>query len=136
MISRSASNAARTPPGSTDDIEWRDIQSSITSSYPSLSFPGGGGAPSRALFAAAQQHTAPLATLSAFDATLSTRTRLIAIASSVAINLFLPFINGVMLGFGEIFAKNVVMVWFGWKVPGSTETRLGLGTSGRKARAR
>jgi hypothetical protein len=33
--------------------------------------------------------------------------------------MLLPFVNGVMLGFGEIFAKNVVVGWFGWKkVPG------------------
>lgn len=33
----------------------------------------------------------------------------------MAINILLPFVNGVMLGFGEIFAKNVVVKWFGWK---------------------
>ncbi len=48
-------------------------------------------------------------TLAIFDSSLSRRTRLTAIFSSLAINLFLPFVNGVMLGFGEIFAKNVVL---------------------------
>ena len=32
-------------------------------------------------------------------------------------NLLLPFVNGVMLGFGEIFARRVVTGWVGWKVP-------------------
>ncbi|OAX31882.1 hypothetical protein K503DRAFT_777212, partial [Rhizopogon vinicolor AM-OR11-026] len=36
--------------------------------------------------------------------------------SSLAINLFLPFMNGVTLGFGEIFAKNVLAGWIGWRI--------------------
>lgn len=49
-----------------------------------------------------------------------------ALFSSLAINLLLPFVNGVMLGFGEIFAKNVVVGWLGWKVPGSTAANVGV----------
>jgi len=45
-----------------------------------------------------------------------------AFASSLAINLFLPFVNGVMLGFGEVFAKNLMLGWLGW---GSTATHVG-----------
>ncbi|PFH53072.1 hypothetical protein AMATHDRAFT_55442 [Amanita thiersii Skay4041] len=56
----------------------------------------------------------PTATLAVFDSSLSTRTRVKALLSSLAINLLLPFVNGVMLGFGEIFAKNVLVGWFGW----------------------
>lgn len=67
--------------------------------------------------------TKPTATLSIFDSSFSTRTRLMALASSLAINLFLPFVNGVMLGFGEIFAKNFVLSWLGW---GSTTTNVGI----------
>ena len=66
------------------------------------------------------------ATLAVFDSQLSTTTRVKALASSLAINLLLPFINGVMLGFGELFAKNVVLGWFGWKNPGSTAANVGI----------
>lgn len=39
-------------------------------------------------------------------------------------NIGLPFINGVMLGFGEIFAKEVLVVWFGWgKRAASTQSK-------------
>lgn len=67
--------------------------------------------------------TPPTATLSVFDTSLSTQTRFKALASSLAINLLLPFVNGVMLGFGEMFAKNVVLGWLGW---GSTATAVGI----------
>lgn len=52
-----------------------------------------------------------------------------ALFSSLAINLALPFVNGVMLGFGEIFAKNVIMGWLGWNAgaPGSVATNAGIG---------
>ena len=73
----------------------------------------------------------PTATLAIFDSTLSTRTRVKALFSSVAINMLLPFVNGVMLGFGEIFAKNVIMGWMGWKAsgPGSITATTGIGVS-------
>jgi len=58
--------------------------------------------------------------------------RVKALFSAMAINMLLPFVNGVMLGFGEIFAKNVIMEWLGWKVLGSgsvaTTTGIGVGT--------
>lgn len=67
------------------------------------------------------------ATLAIFDSQLSTTTRVKALASSLAINLLLPFINGVMLGFGEIFAKNVLVGWLGWKIPGTkVATNVGI----------
>ncbi|CAE6414764.1 unnamed protein product [Rhizoctonia solani] len=62
----------------------------------------------------------PSLTLSIFDSSLPTRTRVIALFSSLAINMFLPFVNGVMLGFGEIFARNVIGPWFGWPKPVAT----------------
>jgi hypothetical protein len=45
------------------------------------------------------------------------------IAAVVGINIVLPFINGVMLGFGEIFAREVIKVARGWW----RGERLGLG---------
>jgi hypothetical protein len=47
--------------------------------------------------------------------------------SSLSINMFLPFVNGVMLGFGEIFAKTVIVGWLGWGP--TVVTNVGLGTS-------
>ena len=67
------------------------------------------------------------ATVAIFDSTLSTRTRVKALFSSLAINLLLPFVNGVMLGFGEIFAKNVVLQWFGWKPVGTGHVAASTG---------
>ncbi|RDB25901.1 hypothetical protein Hypma_006493 [Hypsizygus marmoreus] len=112
--------------------KWEDIQSSVTSSFPSMSFPERTETPSPS-----RQHpTPPLpappsATLAIFDSTLTTRTRVTALFTSLAINMLLPFVNGVMLGFGEIFAKNVVMEWFGWKAsgPGSVAANTGIGAS-------
>lgn len=45
-----------------------------------------------------------------------------AIIASVAINVGLPFVNGVMLGFGELFARNVLGVRFGWPLHNNTST--------------
>jgi hypothetical protein len=59
-----------------------------------------------------------------------------ALLSSLAINLLLPFVNGVMLGFGEIFAKNVVMGWFGWKIPGTVAGNVGVGIKPRSENRR
>ncbi|KJA22902.1 hypothetical protein HYPSUDRAFT_40371 [Hypholoma sublateritium FD-334 SS-4] len=115
--------------------KWEDVPS-VTSSYPSLSFPEHSESPPSKSQPAPPQ--APVSvTLAIFDPSLSRQTRLTAFFSSLAINLFLPFVNGVMLGFGEIFAKNIVMQWFGWKPtgPASTVTNVGLrGT--RKERQR
>jgi len=113
--------------------KWEDIRSSVTSSFPSLSYPERTETPSPSRQPALPP-TAPFsATLAIFDSTLSTRTRVMALFSSLTINLFLPFVNGVMLGFGEIFAKNVVMEWFGWMPTGSghiaATTGIGAGAS-------
>lgn len=63
------------------------------------------------------ESTRRTATSAILDSKLSTKTRVLALISSIGINLLLPFVNGVMLGFGEIFAKEVVFGWFGWKLP-------------------
>ncbi|KAI0064742.1 hypothetical protein BV25DRAFT_1913927 [Artomyces pyxidatus] len=121
---------------------WEDVPSSLTSSFPSLSFPET-SQPHSPHSSQAQPHpdphshphshpahhpahapaAAPSATLAVFDDTLSPRTRAWALLSSLGVNLLLPFVNGVMLGFGEIFAKTVVVGWLGWRVPGN----VGLG---------
>ncbi|KAF9236753.1 hypothetical protein BU15DRAFT_63791 [Melanogaster broomeanus] len=55
------------------------------------------------------------------------RTRVSLILTSLAINLLLPFVNGVMLGFGEIFAKDILVGWIGWKrQSGRTAANVGL----------
>ena len=126
---------------------WEHISSSPTSSYPSLSFPEASVPQSPS-----HQHTllVPTSTVRAeahprqmadhnptnvppsilpsiMNDRVAPRTRLSLVLSSLAINLLLPFINGVMLGFGEIFAKEVVIGWFGWKSRnGSTAAGLGL----------
>jgi len=109
--------------------KWEDVSSQLTSSFPSMSFPDRTNTPS--------PHPPPpppaaleSATLAIFDPSLSTRTRVTALFSSLAINFLLPFVNGVMLGFGEIFAKNIVLEYFGWRPlsrPGSTAATTGLG---------
>ena len=79
----------------------------------------------------ASEHTKTTATAAIFNSGLSTKTRVLAVLSSLAINMLLPFVNGVMLGFGEIFAKEVVIGWFGWKKPGSTAANVGVRTRAR-----
>ena len=128
--------------------KWEHLSSSPTSSYPSMSFLEASApqSPSHqpALLASTtapgptQTHShpkvdhnptnVPPSTLpSVMDSRVAPRTRLSLALSSLAINLLLPFINGVMLGFGEIFAKDVLVGWFGWKTRhGSTATGLGL----------
>ncbi|TFY74610.1 hypothetical protein EWM64_g9403 [Hericium alpestre] len=47
--------------------------------------------------------------------------------------MLLPFVNGVMLGFGEIFAKNVVVGWFGFGKRGSgTGAAANVGIGARR----
>ncbi|KAF8532189.1 hypothetical protein JB92DRAFT_2845414 [Gautieria morchelliformis] len=117
------------PPSNMDDHglsssrTWEEVPSD-DSSFPSLSFPERSAAPSpdpreRPLYR--QPPAPPSVTLAVFDSSLSRRARTLALISSIGINMFLPFINGVMLGFGEIFAKNVVS-FFGW----NTSTAVGL----------
>ena len=69
----------------------------------------------------------PSLTVSIFSSALSPRARVLAIFSSLAINMFLPFVNGVMLGFGEIFAQNIVAPLLGWKPPGALGIRAARG---------
>ncbi|KAA1114994.1 hypothetical protein PGT21_028945 [Puccinia graminis f. sp. tritici] len=61
---------------------------------------------------------APSITLSLFthltDPTLSWKTKLGCFGATLGINFFLPFINGVMLGFGEIAARELLGAYFGW----------------------
>ncbi|KAH9945274.1 uncharacterized protein BXZ73DRAFT_73435 [Epithele typhae] len=143
-------------PDSKQD-KWDSMASSMTSSFPSMSFPSDPHSPlssgARRDLAPAPVHThghghhhghhehhdiAPrqeerrTATVSVFDSSLSPKTRALALVSSLAINLLLPFVNGVMLGFGEIFARNVVVQWLGWKIPGTASTAGSRG-SGRVA---
>ncbi|KAG6887919.1 hypothetical protein C0995_011627 [Termitomyces sp. Mi166 len=115
--------------------KWEDVHSSLTSSYPSFEYPERTDTPSPSHRHAAPPPAAPLsATMAIFDSTLSTRTRVKALFSSLTINLLLPFVNGVMLGFGEIFAKNVVLQWFGWKPvgPGYVAASTGIGSGIRR----
>ncbi|TFK27201.1 hypothetical protein FA15DRAFT_666708 [Coprinopsis marcescibilis] len=104
-------------PESREDTDgsqkWEEVQAS-TSSFPSMSFPERTQTPSPINAPSAPQQPPASATTAIFNTTLSTRTRVVALFSALAINLALPFVNGVMLGFGEIFAKNVIMQWFGW----------------------
>ncbi|BGP38782.1 hypothetical protein JCM10450v2_002736 [Rhodotorula kratochvilovae] len=67
-------------------------------------------APSLTLALASAWHTAPW-----------TR-KIWAVLASLAINVGLPFVNGVMLGFGELFARNVVGVRLGWPLASSSSS--------------
>ena len=99
-----------------------------------MSFPEHVDTPPHEHRAAPQPAPASL-TSAIFDSSLSRRTRLMALFSSLAVNLLLPFVNGVMLGFGEIFAKNVVMDWLGWYPrPGSVATTVGIRGRSREQR--
>ncbi|KAI0833230.1 hypothetical protein BC628DRAFT_1414066 [Trametes gibbosa] len=151
-------------PESSKQEKWDEMTSSLTSSFPSMSFPSDPHSPSssarrdlpaHAHHAADHAHSAGAghahehahahahhhahdsgartATLSVFDGSLSAKTRALALVSSLAINVLLPFVNGVMLGFGEIFAKNVVVRWIGWKIPGTASAAAQPQAPGRVA---
>lgn len=112
----------------SESQKWEDIPS-VASSFPSMSYPERTETPSPLQPHPPQSHSAPAtATLAVFDSSLSARTRIKALLSSVAINMLLPFVNGVMLGFGEIFAKNVIMDFLGWTSPpsGSVAATTGI----------
>ena len=112
--------------------KWENATASPTASFPSMSFPENSRIPSPDPSHPPALPAPPLsATLAIFDKSLSTRARVSAVFSSLAVNMLLPFVNGVMLGFGEIFAKTVVVGWFGWKIPGSVVTNVGVGGSRR-----
>ena len=112
--------------------KWEDVPS-VTSSFPSLSFPEHDEQTPPHDRRVAQPPPVSL-TSAIFDTSLSRRTRLTAFFSSLAVNLLLPFVNGVMLGFGEIFAKNVLMDWLGHLRPGSVATTVGIRSSRREQR--
>jgi len=115
--------------------KWENISSSPTSSFPSMSFPEASAPQSPSPHAVSlPTASAPIqrrqnpsvqpnpatgvspSTLpSIMDDRVAPRTRMSLILSSLAINLLLPFVNGVMLGFGEIFARDVLVGWIGWK---------------------
>ncbi|GAA5949949.1 hypothetical protein JCM21900_005535 [Sporobolomyces salmonicolor] len=78
-------------------------------------------APSLTLAIASAWHTAPWSK------------KLWAVFASVAINVGLPFINGVMLGFGELFARNVLGVRLGWPLHNPTSTTSAPGTRANTA---
>ncbi|KAF8623621.1 hypothetical protein AX17_007323 [Amanita inopinata Kibby_2008] len=124
-------------PDTTDESQkWEDIQSSETSSFPSMTFPERTRTPSPPPTRHRPPQAPETATLAIFDSSLSARTRVKAILASLAINLVLPFVNGVMLGFGEVFAKNVIIGWFGWRQPGSIASSVGVGASSQRQRQR
>jgi hypothetical protein len=113
--------------------KWEDVPS-VTSSFPSMSFPEH-GEQTPPHDRRVTSHPAPVSLTSAiFDTSLSRRTRLTAFFSSLAVNLLLPFVNGVMLGFGEIFAKNVLMDWLGHFKPKSVATAVGIRGNSREQR--
>ncbi|TDL25500.1 hypothetical protein BD410DRAFT_819653 [Rickenella mellea] len=106
--------------------KWETIPS-MDSSTPSLSYPEQSEPHSPEEGQPTPRPPAlPSATLAVFDTSLTTRSRALALLSSLTINLLLPFVNGVMLGFGEIFAKTLAGRW-GWKIPGGAATAVGVG---------
>ncbi|KIY43997.1 hypothetical protein FISHEDRAFT_77916 [Fistulina hepatica ATCC 64428] len=121
-----SSTAARQVSKQTTEDEsskWEDVPSSMnSSSIPSMSFPS--DTPPKPH--PKQVSQLPSATLSVFDASLPFKARVIALLSSLSINLLLPFINGVMLGFGEIFAKEYVVGWLGWRTSGTSVASVGI----------
>ncbi|KAJ7104221.1 hypothetical protein B0H15DRAFT_942221 [Mycena belliarum] len=123
------------PDTGDESQKWEDVSSPLTSSFPSMSFPDRTNTPSPPPPPPAALESA---TLAIFDGSLSTRTRVTALFSSLAINLLLPFVNGVMLGFGEIFAKNIVLEYFGWRPvappPGTVAASVGFGAASRRTK--
>lgn len=135
----SAPAAAATDP--TGSPNWENVPSSPTSSFPSMSFPE----PSRphspehahappAVALAPPPVAAASVTLAVFDDSLSKGARFRALITSLSVNMLLPFVNGVMLGFGEIFAKTVVVGWLGWGPAVATNVGLGVPSAGSRRR--
>lgn len=131
-LSSSIITTVEQPASLTDDSQrWEDVHSSVTSSFPSMSFPDRTDSPSPQLQATRPHSVPQTATMAIFDSSLSTKTRIKALLSSLAINMLLPFVNGVMLGFGEIFAKKLIIEQLGWgswksSRPGSVAATTGL----------
>jgi len=142
-------------PSNSSNSKWdSSIPSSLTSSYPSLSLPDPHSqqdsrqASSNTPLQHArgprdteardhshnhqgnEQPPRPPASTAIFDSSLSTKTRIIALLGSLTINLFLPFVNGVMMGFGEIFAENVLWKRFGWTKSRNSRIDRGTGSVG------
>ena len=148
----SASRHQRSPSASSNSKWDSSIPSSLTSSYPSLSLPDQQQDHRQPSSTTPHRHTRnprdaeardhahdhqnneqpprPPASTAIFDSSLSTKTRIIALLGSMTINLFLPFVNGVMMGFGEIFAENVVWKWFGWTKSRNSRIDRGTGSVG------
>ncbi|KAH9010671.1 hypothetical protein EDB85DRAFT_2297672 [Lactarius pseudohatsudake] len=132
-----AAGAVVDPTGSPN---WENVPSSPTSSFPSMSFPEPSRPHSpehtthvsRVAAPAPAPPAAASATLAVFDDTLPKRKRVLALITSLSVNMLLPFVNGVMLGFGEIFAKTVVVGWLGWGP--AVATNVGLGASSASKR--
>ena len=142
----------RRSPSASSNSKWdSSIPSSLTSSYPSLSphdqHPQQDTHPStipqhmrdprdteirnRTHDHQGNEHPPrPPASTAIFDSSLSTRTRVVALLGSLTINLFLPFVNGVMMGFGEIFAENVLWKWLGWTKARNSRINRGNGSIG------
>lgn len=78
----------------------------------------------------------PSLTLSIFSPGLSPRARALAVVSSIGINFLLPFVNGVMLGFGEIFARTFVAPLFGIYLPGVPKGAAAVSGVGLRAGSR
>lgn len=125
---------------------WEEVPS-MESSYPDITFPEHSSPENSARrnkeggheglsekhasgqdVAVARTTEPPSVTLSVFDSRLSRRSRSWALVSTLTINFFLPFVNGVMLGFGEIFARSLA-AHFGWKIPGGAATAVGIGAA-------
>ena len=143
----------RRSPSNSSNSKWdSSIPSSLTSSYPSLSDPHPQQDSRQATSTVPPQHTRhpranesrnrahehqgneqlprPPASTAILDSSLSTKTRVIALLGSLTINLFLPFVNGVMMGFGEIFAENVLWKWLGWTKSRNSRIDRGSGSVG------
>jgi hypothetical protein len=135
--------AARTAADPTGSPTWENVPSSPTSSFPSMSFPEPSRPHSpehthapRAAAPAPPPVAAASATLAVFDDTLPKGTRFWALITSLSVNMLLPFVNGVMLGFGEIFAKTVVVGWLGWGPAVATNVGLGASSASSSRRRR
>lgn len=91
--------------------ELKEVVQSSSSSSSSSSQPDENDfAPSHSLTLSAWR---ALFRSSTYSMSVSTRRKLYLVLGSLAINLCLPFINGVMLGLGEIFARETVAIYFG-----------------------
>ncbi|KAH9068431.1 hypothetical protein EDB83DRAFT_2314584 [Lactarius deliciosus] len=144
--SADAQTAHRPPPAAgavvdpTGSPNWENVPSSPTSSFPSMSFPEPSRPHSPEHITRVSRVAAPApvppaaasATLAVFDDTLPKRKRVLALITSLSVNMLLPFVNGVMLGFGEIFAKTVVVGWLGWGPAVATNVGLGAPSASKR----